>query len=548
MSNAKKQKVSNEAEMWVDKYKPKDPGTLCVAKKKYQSVVDAITSAVKDELRLIILLGPPGTGKTATIELIAQYTNMELVQWVNPPNVTYLDAEEKNRCYIEGEKSLTPFLNFIQREKYPSLGLDFQSSNRRKIVLVEDIPNFHTRKQRLEFQRTILTNVVTARRAFPCVFIISDETEGKSNVNQIFSTDILENSKVTSIRFNPVTPTMMKKTLQLILEKEKAMDRIDSKTFANIIESSGGDVRTAINMIQMLALQENVPAHKKAGQKKPKGKNVEPLCLGSRDFSLSLFHSLGKVLYNKRNEGGPGGLDQQFNMKQIHHRSTMKSDPSVFYKDIHVDSTIFNQFLAENYLKFFTDIEDISLGSKYISDSDIIVSSKVWNSFQDEVIVSEYAWETISRGLMYSNTHPSPNKFTPLVKPHNMTIFQSAQNNSMILYNLHKSFCLNYLETPNILCTQVLPYYVHLTKKFNFGLTATQLSFMRVMTSYSSPKQESLAVRGGEVLQQFDTYFEDYKKIQVENERRNTITNNIDNERIKKETMEMLKEDDIEEC
>ena len=42
---------------------------------------------------------------------------------------------------------------------------------------------------------------------------------------------------------------------------------------------------------------------------------------------------------------------------------------------IYVDPTQFNMFLHENYLKFFTDTDDIAVATEYLSDSDMFAKN-----------------------------------------------------------------------------------------------------------------------------------------------------------------------------
>ena len=82
--------------------------------------------------------------------------------------------------------------------------------------------------------------------------------------------------------------------LQRIAVAEKV--DISQQQLKSLCENSNGDLRHATNALQMFAITPN------NGRQKRKKSNPESNtnAYGNRDTSLSLFHAVGKVLYNKR--------------------------------------------------------------------------------------------------------------------------------------------------------------------------------------------------------------------------------------------------------
>ena len=126
------------------------------------------------------------------------------------------------------------------------------------------------------------------------------------------------------ITFNPITANAIRKVLNKIVVAEKCV--ASSATLSFIAESCGGDIRHAIHSLQFLCLGQNPIAstwdpggdtNSFANSKRRKvstdldrkhgsldlefslsSNKHEPF--GCRDSVLTVFHALGKVLYNKR--------------------------------------------------------------------------------------------------------------------------------------------------------------------------------------------------------------------------------------------------------
>jgi hypothetical protein len=90
--------------------------------------------------------------------------------------------------------------------------------------------------------------------------------------------------------------------------------------------------------------------------------------LGTRDSSLSLFHALGKVLYNKRLEDKHSAPRSEF------HRPPLSFDPENVLKQVQSTPADFNMFLHENYLSFFHSLDECASALQYLSDADLIDS------------------------------------------------------------------------------------------------------------------------------------------------------------------------------
>jgi len=144
-----------------------------------------------------------------------------------------------------------------------------------------------------------------------------------------------------------------------------------------LIESTDRDLTNAITTLQFNSVST------KENQK-----------YEGRDVSLSFFHSIGKVLHNKRLE-----ITNTNIVPSKFFRAPMKSDPSDIFSSMNVEVETFNSFVHENYTKFFLDISEVSQAMAYISDSDHLASR-----WEEKSLWNDYSWQISCRGIMFSQT------------------------------------------------------------------------------------------------------------------------------------------------
>ncbi|OCU02360.1 hypothetical protein XELAEV_18008122mg [Xenopus laevis] len=495
---------------WIDKYRPEIQAELAVHKKKIEEVEAWLKTHVekrpqKQGGQILLLTGPPGCGKTATIQVLTKEMGIQVQEWINPlmqefkqdlPEV--FDRDTRFQPFTS-QSQTSLFHDFLLRaNKYNKLQMVGESlSTDRKIIVVDDMPNqFYRDPSALH---DILRRFVKTGRC-PLVFIISDSLSGESHQRRLFPKEIQEELVVNNISFNPVAPTTMTKVLTRIASTEANASggKIiipDKASLELICTGSSGDIRSAINSLQFSARQgsslkndswsksrgkaskSGKPSSKSKTKKEPRkgGENVDEVqAIGGKDASLFLFRALGKILYCKRD---PVPDDTDVYRLPAHlseyNRDLLLILPEAVVEKSHMNGELFNLYLHQNYLEFFMDIDDVVRASEYLSSADVL--SGDWNS---RSTLSVYSSSVASRGIIHSNSARAFVNcqggvgFKPLHKPQWLAINKKHQENCLAARSLFSTFC----STPLGLQTQVVPYLAMLTNPLR---NPSQIAFIQ---------------------------------------------------------------------
>uniref|UniRef100_A0A8C7Q517 RAD17 checkpoint clamp loader component n=1 Tax=Oncorhynchus mykiss TaxID=8022 RepID=A0A8C7Q517_ONCMY len=469
----------DQDEPWVDIHKPHSQAELAVHKKKIEEVEDWMRVHVDPKTggAVLLLTGPSGCGKSATVQVLAQELGYRVQEWSNPSSLSeYRPSADHSRFNgFYGSSQTGLFQEFLLRaNKYNRLQMSGEggaSDSDRKLILVEDFPNQFYR-QPGSLHDILRRFVKTCRR--PLLFIVSDSLSGDSSSRLLFPKHIQEEQGVCNISFNPVAPTSMMKVLSRIVSVQAVksggkMCVPDKAALELLCSGSSGDIRSAINSLQFSCLTgeggfsavergkatatSSGRAVVKATRGKRKAKDSEgrdkELAIGGKDSSLFLFRALGKILYCKSSQGPslPAHLSE-------HHRDRLLVDPEAVVERSHMSGEFFSLYLQQNYLEFFSDVEDVARASEYLSDADFLTAE--WSS---RSTMGEYGSSVATRGLLHSNSGHVAGGFRPLHKPNWLLVNKKYRENCQAAQSLFISFCL----TPVSLQTELLPYLAQLS-------------------------------------------------------------------------------------
>lgn len=206
------------------------------------------------------------------------------------------------------------------------------------------------------------------RTSVPTVLIFSDVQEGKHqprDLERLVDPQYLYSEMVKILQCNPVTKARMKKSLEAIGKKEGI--QVPAQFWEEVHMQSGGDLRHAIMSLQFRG-NDNDTARKSVG------KHYE------RDSRLSMFHTLGKVLYAKRKKilaENPESIDSH------NERPPLDFNPDVVMEQSGMDLGGALTFLEYHSPDFFSDVSEISRAYDYYSDAALLLGRSVSSNLLD---------------------------------------------------------------------------------------------------------------------------------------------------------------------
>lgn len=535
---AEMQGVEYQSEMlnmqpWAEKYCPKELSDLAVHNRKVADVREWMEAKLQDVGKLhaggnvLVLSGSPGAGKTAVVRVLVDLLDVELCEWDPPiptlwkehlhhvnPDVPYTSKVNEFVAFLEKVKKYPslPLVQVLPHETNKSLSPGPTPSGKPKVLLLDDLPIVHGR----EFANKLChcLHDFAASVQFPTIVIVTDflETRENGQGTNSLTADIqqaLESGGAMKITFNPITANAIRKVLTKILLTEKCM--VSSESVSFIAESCGGDIRHAIYCLQFLcighkstlctwdpgggrSLVDN-PKRRKVSiggsRSKKSSQNVDftvpsiehNLSIGCRDGVLSLFHALGKVLYNKRltekaKDSGKGSINFIIKDDLQRHPLNMEA-PEKLLSQCHAEAGSFLSFLHENLLEFVDDegIEDVSVSMSYFSDVDCLLglkykgpksSARYSLPIIDEIdpgnVTEAVAGSVAARGVLFANTHPGKHRWQSLRAPVMRQVDRFSNEKKAALQAKSWDVTMESLTmvTHAVQATECEPYYKHL--------------------------------------------------------------------------------------
>ncbi|XP_065069289.1 cell cycle checkpoint protein RAD17-like isoform X2 [Rhopilema esculentum] len=496
---------------WSEKHKPLKETDLSVHKAKIAEVKDWLLSHLcsqrdKNHGSILVLTGPAGAGKSATIDVLSKDLNIELQEWSNPATTTNEEYTMwKDFRILQTDSQRKQFQDFLLRaNKYCSLSLSGQepsnSAHGRKIIVVEDIPNALYRNVK-DFHDILRQFQATSRN--PLVFIISDSYVGESSLHRLFPKKAQLDLRINCINFNAVTNTNLVKCLTKIVNTESQLNNINvpSKDALDLlISSNAGDIRACINSLQFYCTNEYYSGKphagdslknstaKKSTSKEKSSKAKKQIAesdggslLMGKDTSLFLFKALGKILYCKREAVPDSEKSKQLPRHlQVHTRDRLLISPEEITEKTHTDKETFNLYLHQNYLDFYQNIDAVANASDWFSIADYVTTQ--WSTRD---LMKNYGSSLATRGVIFANHQKSTSStgavsrgWKPLNKPQWFHAFKEGNSNKRTAEDLFYD-----MRHPAVdLHTEVLPYLA----KINVSLrTPSHISFVQMISRFN---------------------------------------------------------------
>lgn len=238
---------------WTVKHKPKSLAEIIGNVEAIQKFIDWIKSWEKavPKKRAAFLYGPPGIGKTVTVEALASDYGLEFV--------------EKNASDYRTEEAINRFAGLASQ--YGSL------FGAKRIILLDELDGLTGTSDRGGVKA--ITDVVKTAQC-PIVLIANNAYDPRFSNLRIYC---------LLVEFKKPATGEVAKHLKRICEREGIQADEDALKF--IAQRSGGDVRSAMNDLQAL------------GQGKKKLAYEDVSWLGYRDRQDSIFSVLRMIIYGK---------------------------------------------------------------------------------------------------------------------------------------------------------------------------------------------------------------------------------------------------------
>lgn len=450
---------------WVDKYGPVNLDELAVHKRKVAHVRAWLANVfdAREPKRLLVLKGPAGSAKTTTLNLLSKDVAFEINEWKNP-----LGSDSFSDTFVSLSSQ---FDDFMGRTKFGSLDFaanEDATSNKtrvhvasRQVVLIEDFPNTFARSSaalqsfRSAIEQYLSASVPSVASMFtrppdtppptPIVMIISETLLSTNTAaadsftaHRLLGPEIINHPGTSVIEFNPIAPTILTKALELVVAKEARKSGRKTTPGPQVIKrlSEIGDVRSAISTLEFLCLRGDddgnwgsritFKAPKKGAREKPMTKmEQESLALVTqRESTLGIFHAVGKVVYNKREESSKDSnlVQPPSHLPEYRRPKASEVDVDTLIDELGTDIQTFIAALHENYvLSCSSGSEEDTLDSingciDALSDADILSPDRfstvgyTRRTFQtsgvDSLRQDEMSFHSAVRGLLFNLPHP----------------------------------------------------------------------------------------------------------------------------------------------
>lgn len=454
--------VNEDKRSWVEQFAPADLGELAVHKRKVGDVRQWLDSAFNGRRqKILVLKGSAGTGKTTTVNLLAEDMGVTVKEWKNPAGSDYATEVAAS--------SATQFEDFIARagkvrglafgpeaddeepdEYGPPLAMPDEqlSTSNKQLLLIEEFPNTFSRFSpvlssfRSALMQYLASPTVDDGTPTPIVLVVSETLLSTNTaaadsftVHRLLGPELASHPYLDVIEFNAIAPTYLTKALETIVVKEaRKSGRRKTPGPAVIMHlAETGDIRSAISSLEFLCLRgdEGDTWSAKVAFTKPKKAKSDPTLteaekealklITNRESTLGIFHSVGKIIYNKRVDAQADvELPQPPPWLPQHRRTRIpENDVDRLIDELGTDTSTFNAALHENYVLSCSGhsseetLDSIGGCLDNIADADLLsldrfsLGTRAFSgSATDTLRQDEMSFQVAARGVLFSLPYP----------------------------------------------------------------------------------------------------------------------------------------------
>lgn len=441
--------VNKDKRPWTEQFAPKDLAELAVHKRKVADVRQWLDMAFAGRRqRVLVLKGAAGTGKTATMRLLAHDMKFTISEWNNPAGIELtsensVSAAQQFNDFVS-RSGRSGGLQFSANEN-DEVNLEVDSSdadNHKQLLLVEEFPNTYSRSSSTlnSFRSALLQylsspSLMDGTTPTPIVLVISETLLSTNTAladsftaHRLLGPELVNHAYLDMIEFNAVAPTYLTKALETVVLKEARKSGRRKTPGPRVLKqlAESGDVRSAVSSLEFLCLRGDdgdAWSSKITFTKQKKSKAEVPLTqaeedalklISNRESTLGIFHAVGKVVYNKRTEQ-PSVPQPPHWLPQHRRNKVPENDIDDMIDELGTDTSTFVAALHENYaLSCASSGTEDSLDSllgcmNSISDADLLSVDRFSfgtrafsGSATDSLRQDEMAFQVAVRGLLFN--------------------------------------------------------------------------------------------------------------------------------------------------
>ena len=479
---------NSTSDMWSDKYSPRCTSDLAVSSKKVEAVRDWLVSSHAGHL--LIVYGPPGSGKSTMINTILHEVNITPLIWTDRPV-----GSGEREMYVSQADDFTSFLT--RCSSYKPLLL----KSNKTVVIMEDVPlklgalPSHVCDALYSFASTSINDGI----------LLLSSISHLPALRKLLSAKLIDSPHVTIIEVPSVSDTNMFKALSRICDQGKVC--IDDICLHGIVASSCGDIRHAVNNLQFKYAEKPmtpIPSFlhgyddtnrhstiKRRTSVVPRGWKVPSDWLvvthegGSRikmyisPEGTAKCKSIPDVYRYLANSHGSNEANSQEGesrnkfMDEMHVIGKLLHPPKS--KGLHNTESILDEssfdaytvslFVMENMIPYFTDIEELSNAMDVLSHADVFMGGK-WGQTQSGTshsFVDNYISSLTVRAIPVHNGHPAAPSFRPIRKPEIFYITSTAKNRIHSIGEIFHNTVASFLVDNVAFMNYITPYTVTLS-------------------------------------------------------------------------------------
>ncbi|MCI4434753.1 MAG: replication factor C large subunit [Thermoplasmata archaeon] len=303
---------------WAEKYRPKSLKDIIgnpEVVKKIREWGELWKSGKIPDKKALVFEGRPGVGKTTAALALANDMGWGVI--------------ELNASDIRNEERIKDIaLRGSLYETFDDSG-DFLSSKKggRKLIIIDEADNLYEGRGEAGDRGGRKAIIETVKSTLqPIILIVNDPYELFKGEQGIVLKNMVEELKFRALNYKQIAASILKP----ICAKEGIL--VDSKVLEKIAQRSGGDVRAAINDLQMLAMGKKIITEKDAEY------------VGSRDVVENIYSAT---------------LDIILSMSMKTSREVLNS--------LDEDPQTILQWIDENISQEYLDIDDLDRAFYYLS-------------------------------------------------------------------------------------------------------------------------------------------------------------------------------------